>query len=119
MKLKEIAEESNSPRRVSLQPQPHSHKETRGCPPHWPLKEKVASEGASPPISRQHPGSQDACFCGSLHCVLGHIQAGLSLGTPWFPAAEGPGLDVTVAKVDRTLCLTVWVIDAYRFTNLG
>jgi hypothetical protein len=51
--------------------------------------------------------------------VLGHIQAGLSLGTPWFPAAEGPGLDVTVAKVDRTLCLTVWVIDAYRFTNLG
>lgn len=119
VKLEEIAEESNSPRRVSLRSQSHSHKETRGCPTHWLLKEKVAPGGASPPMGRQHPSSQDACLCGSLHSVLGHIEAGLSLGEPWFPGAGGPSLDLTVAKVDRTWCLKVRVMVTYRFTNLG
>lgn len=49
VKLEQIAEESSSIIRVSLQPQPHTHTETRGRPTRWPLKGKVASGGAPPP----------------------------------------------------------------------
>lgn len=44
--------------------------------------------------------------------MLGPIEAGLSLGEPWLPGNEGPSLDVTVARIDKTLCLKVRVIDA-------
>lgn len=70
VKLEQTAEESKK----GEPPAPTSQSyRNQGPPCTLPLKGKVASGGAPPPMGRQHPGSQDACllrvtaFCAALY----------------------------------------------------